>query len=127
MAQQIESKIELGMPKFEADSILKAQITDNIMSLHNSLTNPDNNKENFQFLVDMLITCITPFEAQDAMFDLKEELVNEYTTDLKDKQEIDKKIMEANIKIVGLCRIQLAKYHEKRLAIMYGSKKDKPV
>ena len=113
-----EKKIELGLPEFEADAILKQQITDNILSIHRSLSEMEGSyTPKVPFLVDCLITAITPYEKQDAMFHLKEDLIAEKVENITDRDTKNQIIMDVNMKILGLCRVSLAKYTENRLAI----------
>ncbi|MFA5248752.1 MAG: hypothetical protein WC415_06115 [Patescibacteria group bacterium] len=112
-------KIELGLPEFEAEDILKQQILDNILSIHRALTEMDGSySPKVPFLVDCLITAITPYEQQLATFDLKEELIEKQTKGITDLEIKNRIIMETNIKILGVCRVVLSKYTEKRLAII---------
>lgn len=114
-----QKKIELGLPEFEADDILKQQITDNIMTVHRSISEMDGGyTPKVPFLVDCLITAITPYEKQKAMFDLKEDLISEGIATVTDRDKKNQIIMDVNMKILGLCRVSLAKYTENRLAII---------
>lgn len=114
-----KKKIELGLPEFEADAILKQIILDNIMKVHQALTEMEGAyTPKVPFLVDCLITSLTPYEKQMAMFQMKADLIKEATDGIKDSAEKNRIIMDTNMKILGICRISLAKYTENRLAII---------
>ena len=112
-------KIELGLAEFEADDILKQMHLDNVLSAHRALTEMEGTfSPKFPFLVDCMISSITPYEKQMALFELKEDLIKESTDGIEDVQDKNKIIMDVNMKIFGLCRISFGKYTEKRLAII---------
>lgn len=112
-------KIELGLAEFEADDILKQMLVDNIVSIHRALTEMEGGySPKVPFLVDCLITSLTPYEKQYAMFEMKEDLIREGIEGFTDVEDKNKIIMDVNMKILGLCRVSLGKYTEKRLAII---------
>lgn len=112
-------KIELGLPEFEADVILKQIILDNIIKIHLAFAEMEGSfTPKVPFLVDCLITSLTPYEKQMAMFQMKDDLIAEATNGIKDSAEKNRVIMDVNMKILGVCRISLAKYTENRLAII---------
>jgi len=119
MMHKTLKKIELGLPEFEADAILKQVILDNIMKIHQALTEMSGSyTPKVPFLVDCLITSLTPYEKQMAMFQMKDDLIAEATDGVKDLAEKNRIIMDTNMKILGICRISLSKYTENRLAII---------
>ena len=115
----MSKKIELGLPEFEADDILKQMLVDNIMSIHRAITEMDGGySPKVPFLVDCLITSLTPYEKQYAMFQMKEDLINEGVDGVTDIEEKNQIIMDVNMKVLGLCRVSFGKFTEKRLAII---------
>ena len=112
-------KIELGLSEFEADDILKQMFLDNVVSVHRALTEMDGTYSvKVPYLVDCMITSLTPYEKQQAMFEMKDDLIREANDGIKDQAEKNENIMRINMKIFGLCRIAHGKYTEKRLAII---------
>lgn len=112
-------KIELGLSEFEADDILKQMHLDNVLSAHRALTEMEGTfSPKFPFLVDCMISSLTPYEKQLAMFEMKADLIKESTEGVTDQQEKNEIIMDVNMKIFGICRISFGKYTEKRLAII---------
>ena len=115
------NSIQLGLPEFQADDILKAQITDNIFAIHRVLEHMTPQAvPNLQYLIECFMTSITPFKKQQAVFDLRDKLIKEKTKDIVNADEKNEIIVEVHMRIFGLCReLYSKKYGENRLAVMY--------
>ena len=99
-------KIELGLTEFEADDILKQMHLDNVLSAHRALTEMEGTfSPKFPFLVDCMISSLTTYEKQFAMFEITADLIKESTEGVTDQQEKNEIIIEFNKMTLGLCMI----------------------
>lgn len=121
MSGEGNNSIQLGLPEFHADDILKAQITDNIFAIHRVIEHMDpHSTRNLQYLIECFMTSLTPFKKQQAVFDLRDKMITEQLEGVVGTDEKNEVIIAVHMRIFGLCReLYAQKYGESRLAVMY--------
>lgn len=115
-----KGKIELGFSEYEPDNMLKTQITNTLLTIDTAILNMEGNySHNVVLLISGLIGKVKPYEKQEAMFQLRNDLIEEATAEIFDTDEKNKMIMEINMRILGLCMDHFGdRYMEKRVSVM---------